>query len=62
MSRTRNSKQRGLRNIDNKLYQSLLSWDFVDDMWHSRNKNRINSRLVRKRLKMRLKKELNADQ
>lgn len=57
MSRTYNSKQRGMRNLTNKMYKKYLHLSFCDDIWHLRKKDRIKNRLLRKRLKNEWRKE-----
>ena len=57
MSRTYNSKQRGMRSLRNKMYKKYLHLRFCDDIWHLKKKDRTKNRLLRKRLKRIWEKE-----
>ena len=61
MSRTYNSKQRGMRKLRNKMIKSYLRLSFCDDIWHLRKKDRTKSRLLRSREKQQLIKEIRND-
>ncbi len=58
MSKTFNSKQRGMRNLKNKMYKKYLHLTFCDDIWHTRKKDRTKSKLLRARLKQELRKKV----
>ena len=50
MSRTYNAKQRGFRDLKSKLYKSNFHLICVDDIYHTRKKDRTKNRVLRKRL------------
>ena len=59
MSRTRNSKQRGFRDLKHGgLYKKSFHLICVDDVYHIRKKDREKNRVLRARLKVRDKKEI----
>lgn len=60
MSRTYNDKQRGMRDLRNKMYKSSFHL-YCDDIWHRRKKDRTKNRVLRKRLNREVRKEIDRD-
>lgn len=57
MSRTYNSKQRGVRRLKNKLYEFNLRLSF-NELLHAKKKDKTKNRILRKKLKEQAKKEV----
>lgn len=59
MSRTKNSKQRGFRNLKHGgVYKKSFHLKYCDDVFHTRKKDREKNRVLRARLKLEDKKEI----